>query len=457
MALDPCALTAPRYREVVDAQVQEVIARGEVIYESADLRKDGSAIPVEVHARTVASDGRRLILSVARDVTERKRLEEQLRQAQKMETVGQLAGGIAHDFNNLLTAITGYAEFARDALPSQHPAREDIGQVLNGAKSAGNLIRQLLAFSRRQVIAPQALDLNDIIANLDKILRRLIGEHIELVTIRAADLRTVRVDPSQVEQLIVNLAVNARDAMPEGGRLTVETANVTLDADDARQHVSVVPGDYVLLSVRDTGCGMTDEVKTRIFEPYFTTKEPGKGTGLGLATCYGIVKQNNGHIWFHSDPGEGTSFEVYFPCIGEPAAQEPRRDQQACAAHGAQTVLLAEDEPTVRSFAARVLRQAGYTVLEAADGSDALELAAERPEAAIDLLVTDVVMPRMGGLELHRRLRTSRPQLKTLFVSGYTDNSGVHQGVLAKDVAFLQKPFTMATLAGKVREVLQTQ
>ncbi|MDI7277575.1 MAG: PAS domain S-box protein, partial [Anaerolineae bacterium] len=454
LALRPRELTAPPYRDRHEAWVRQVLERGEITYESADLRKDGSVMPVEVHARTVVSDGQKLILSVARDVTERRRLEDQLHHAQRMETVGRLAGGIAHDFNNILTAITGYASFAHNALRPGDPARDDIAQVLQGAERAASLVRQLLAFSRRQVTAPRPTNLNQVVLNLEKMLRRVIGEDIELVTVPAPNLGTVRVDPGQIEQVLTNLAVNGRDAMAAGGQLVIETANVRLDEEYARQHVSVTPGDYVMVAVSDTGCGMSDEVKGRVFEPYFTTKAPGKGTGLGLATCYGIVKQNGGHIWFYSEVGKGTTFKVYFPRIEEAPMEVSPREREPDTERRARTVLLAEDEPAVRSFAARVLRQAGYCVLEAANGQHALELAAGRDGDMVDLLLTDLVMPQMSGVELHRRLRASYPGLKTLFMSGYTDDVASYQNLPTDGVAYLQKPFTAASLSGEVQELL---
>ncbi|MCL6430309.1 MAG: PAS domain-containing protein [Anaerolineae bacterium] len=387
------------------------------------------------------------------DVTERKRLEDQVRQSQKMEAIGRLAGGIAHDFNNLLTAITGYATFARDALPPDSPSRDDLNQVLRSADRATSLVRQLLVFSRRQPSAPVLTNLNEVIINLGRMLRPLISEDVELLTIPGSDLGTVRVDPGQIEQVLINLVVNAGDAMPSGGKVTIETANVTLDAGYARQHVGVSPGEYVMLAVSDTGCGMTDEVKAHIFEPFFTTKEPGKGTGLGLATSYGIVKQNGGHIWFYSEPGKGTTFKIYFPRMPEPPA-EAEDPTDALELLGAQTVLLVEDDAAVRSFAARGLREAGYVVLEAANGPQALGVAARHHRGPIDLLVTDLVMPQMSGEELARRLQATYPQLKALFISGYTENAVANLAALGRNAAFVEKPFTLATLVARVCELL---
>lgn len=420
--------------------------------EATGRKRDGSTFPQELSLTLLPEGG---LVCVVRDVSERKRLEEQLRHSQKMEAIGRLAGGVAHDFNNLLTAITGYSTFARDALPPSDPAREDIGQVLKAADRAADLTRQLLAFARRQIIAPHAVNLNEVILNLDKMLRRLISEDIELITIPAPNLGAVKVDPGQIEQILVNLVVNARDAMPEGGRLTIETGNVTLDEEYARQHVSVVPGEYVLLAVSDTGHGMTEEVKAHLFEPFFTTKEPGKGTGLGLATCFGIVKQNRGNIWVYSEPGRGTTFKIYFPRVEadtEELPQRPETENYRCRAE--RSVLVVEDEPAVRSFAVRVLQQMGYTVYEAANGPESLEVVAGMNGAPLHLLVTDVVMPQGSGAELSEHLKALYPEVKTLYISGYTANAIVRQGVLKEGVAFLQKPFTAGDLARKVREML---
>jgi len=434
-------------REVWPALLEQGRWRGEAV----GKRTDGTTFPQELSLAAMPGG---MLVAVVRDITERRRLEEQFRQAQKMEAVGQLAGGVAHDFNNLLTAISGYASLVRDALPPSHPSRDDIGQVLAAAERASNLTRQLLAFSRRQIIAPSIVSLNDIILNLGKMLRRLISENIEMEIIPAPDLGAVRVDPGQIEQVLTNLVVNAGDAMPNGGKLTIETANVRLDAEYARQHVGVAPGDYCLLAVSDTGCGMTDEVKARIFEPFFTTKEPGRGTGLGLATCYGIVKQSGGHIWVYSEPGKGTTFKIYLPRVAAQPTAVPKREEELPLVRGQQTVLLVEDEPTVRSFAARILREMGYSVLEAANGSEALNLATQKADAPIHLLLTDVVMPQMGGEKLARRLKAIHPEMKVLYISGYTVNAVVHQSEIDEGVAFLQKPFTTAGLAEKVREVL---
>jgi PAS domain S-box-containing protein len=392
-------------------------------------------------------------LNVSRDVTERKRLEAQLLQAQKIETVGRLAGGIAHDFNNLLTAITGYADLAIEALAPTNPVRGDIEELRKAADRATSLTRQLLAFARKQRIEPRVLDLNQLILNMREFIRRLIGEHIELITLPAADLGSVQADASQIEQVIVNLVVNARDAMPQGGRLAIETANVVLDPSYAVGYIDLVAGRYVLLTVGDTGVGMDAVVKQHLFEPFFTTKAIGKGTGLGLATCYGIVKQHGGSIQAYSELGRGTLMKVYLPRIDAPPDPPPSADTRA-SSRGHETILLVEDEPAVRDLAARALREQGYTVLEASDGLEALRIAEQEQDARIDLLLTDVVMPRMGGRALAERMSAIRPGIKVLFTSGYTEDAILHAGQLANGTHFLHKPFSLAGLGRKVRGIL---
>jgi hypothetical protein len=390
----------------------------------------------------------------ARDVTERRRLEDQLRQAQKMEAVGRLAGGVAHDFNNLLTAILGYCNLMLDEIPAEDPLRQDLEEIRQAGDRAAALTRQLLAFSRRQMLQPQIIDLNTLVRQMEKMLRRLIGEDIELVTPLGPDLTQVKVDPASIEQVLVNLAVNARDAMPLGGRLTIETAMVDLDDAYAETHVTVIPGRYVMLAVSDTGQGMDAATRARIFEPFFTTKEQGKGIGLGLATVYGIVKQSGGYIWVYSEPGHGTVFKVYLPPSDVAAsALRPVEPASESEKHrGWETVLLVEDEDAVRALAREVLRRQGYVVLEARHGLDALRVA-ERHQDPIHLLVTDVVMPHMSGRDLARRLAGARPNMKLLFISGYTDHAVVHRD-LTPGSAFLQKPFTPENFAQKVRSVL---
>ena len=386
-----------------------------------------------------------------RDITERRKLEDQLRQAQKMEAVGQLAGGVAHDFNNLLTAILGYCHLMLDEIPEGDPLRLDLLEIQAAGDRAASLTRQLLAFSRRQMLQPQVVDINLLVTQLEKLLRRLISEDVELVTALAPGLRPVTVDPASVEQILVNLAVNARDAMPTGGRLTIETANVDLDEAYAVTHVAMPAGPYVMLAVSDTGQGMDAATRARIFEPFFTTKEQGKGSGLGLATVYGIVKQSGGYIWVYSEPGHGTSFKVYLPPTAAASVARPTAHDPAHVA-GWETVLLVEDEDAVRALAREVLRRHGYVVLEARHGVDALSVA-ERHADAIHLLVTDVVMPHMSGRALSERLAGARPQMKTLFMSGYTDHALLPED-LTPGGEFLQKPFTPEALAGRVRHLL---
>jgi PAS domain S-box-containing protein len=396
------------------------------------------------------------LVGVNRDITARKRLEAQFLHAQKMEGIGRLAGGVAHDFNNLLTAITGYAELACDVLAPADPLHSDLQAILEAANRATGLTRQLLAFARKQVLEPQILNLNDLVLNIDKLLRRLIGEDIELVTRTAPDLWSVKADINQIEQVLLNLAINARDAMPGGGKLTIETANVVLDAAYARQHMGVTPGPFVMLAVSDTGVGMPPEVQAQVFEPFFTTKEAGKGTGLGLATCYGIVKQHGGYIWVYSEVDHGTTFKVYLPPTVEVDHTQLRDETPTALLGGNETMLLVEDESAVRQLAARVLRQLGYSVLEATDGKDGLRVAGEHP-GPIDLLLTDIVMPQLGGVGLLERLRVVHPHIKVLFMSGYTAHTIVHHSILEAGVAFLQKPFTPEVLARKVREVLTVE
>ena len=386
-----------------------------------------------------------------RDVTSQRQLEEQFRQAQKMEAVGRLAGGVAHDFNNLLTVITSYSALLLEDLGPTDPRREDLNEILRAATGAAGLTRQLLAFSRQQVLEPRVLDLNEIVGAAGKMLKRLIGEDIELATTLAPDLGWVKADPGQIEQVIMNLAVNARDAMPNGGKLTIETANAELDDAYARQHPPVSAGAYVLLALSDTGIGMDEATRARLFEPFFTTKEKGRGTGLGLATVYGIVKQSAGHIGVYSEPGHGTAFKVYLPRVHEdPIASQPTVSAEV---RGTETIVVAEDAEGVRAVVQGVLRRNGYTVLPAPDGDTALDLVATHPEP-IHLLITDVIMPGMSGRQLADRLRDLRPELKVLFVSGYTDDAIIRHGVLEPGIAFLQKPFTPESLSRKVREVL---
>jgi PAS domain S-box-containing protein len=414
-------------------------------------KKDGTVLEVEITSHDIIFDGREAGLVLAADVTERRRLEEQILQSQKMEAVGRLAGGIAHDFNNLLTVITGYGDLLlKGQLDEQ--ARRKAEEVRKAAERAAGLTRQLLAFSRKQILQPKVISLNDVVSDVDKMLRRLIGEDVELVTLLGRGLDKVKADPGQVEQVVMNLAVNARDAMPQGGKLTVETGNVYLDDAYARRHATVTPGRYVMLAVSDTGTGMDEETQRRVFEPFFTTKEVGKGTGLGLSTVYGIVKQSGGHIWVYSEPGHGTTFKVYLPAAGGAGESLPKEFSTE-RPRGTETILLVEDEEAVRLLLLNILGAEGYTVLPASNGPDALRLCGGR-EGPIHLLVTDVVMPGMSGRELAGRVTEECGGVKVLYMSGYTDDAVVRHGVLEEGAAFLQKPFTPEAVLRKVREVL---
>ena len=397
-------------------------------------------------------------ICMALDITDRRQLEEQLRQAQKMEAVGRLAGGIAHDFNNLLMVIQGYADLLTERLAEGDPLRRNAEQIQTASQRATSLTRQLLAFSRKQMLAPKVLSVQSVVGDMEKILRRLIGEDVQLETSSVPDLGLVKADRSQIEQVILNLAVNARDAMPEGGRLTIETANVDLDESFSHSSVMLSPGPYVMLAVTDNGCGMDVETQAHIFEPFFTTKEKGKGTGLGLATVYGIVKQSGGYVWVYSEPGRGTSFKVYLPRVWDEQTS-PGRDRTIegrTLPQGTETVLLVEDEKGVRELAREYLEMTGYTVIEAENGHTALELAALH-SGPIHLLMTDVVMPGISGRELSARVKAIRPEIRVLFMSGYTDQAVVHHGILETDAVLLQKPFTVAALAAKLRDILNLE
>jgi PAS domain S-box-containing protein len=425
--------------------------------ETTRLAKDGRLISVSLTISPIRDRTGQVvgISTSARDISERKKLEEQLRQAQKMEAIGRLAGGIAHDFNNLLSIIVGYTYVLQTSLPDDDSLRGSAQQVMHAAEKASSLTRQLLAFSRRQVMRAEVIDFNDILASMEKLLPRLIGEDVELRIVRAPNLQHVKADPSQIEQVIMNLAVNSRDAMPNGGKLTIETADVYFDAKQAAHH-GIKPGNYVLLAVSDTGVGMDPQTRAHIFEPFFTTKEPGRGTGLGLATVYGIVSQSEGHIWVYSEPGQGTTFKIYFPATA--AAVEPSRisQQPQPSVTGSETILLVEDEEKLRTLIEEVLSSHGYKVLVAANGEEALAISSAR-KGQIHLLVSDVVMPRLGGQDLANQLRRDNPELDVLFMSGYTNNSLAHSGTMPSGTWFLQKPFTPDILLRKVREVLNSR
>jgi len=417
--------------------------------------KDGSFRYIESQGSVIRNrEGKPAnILVVSRDVTERKKLEQQLLQSQKMEAIGQLAGGVAHDFNNLLTVISGFGQLALESLADDAPNRGHLEQVLRASDRAASLTRQLLAFSRRQTLQPKVLNLNEVVTNVEKMLRRLIGENIELVAVPTTDLGRIKADAGQVEQVIMNLAVNARDAMPKGGKLTIETANVELDAAYARAHTVAKPGPYVMLAVSDTGSGMDKNTQAHIFEPFFTTKEKGKGTGLGLSTVYGIVKQSGGNIWVYSEPGRGTTFKVYFPEIQEDADVIETSGAAPRSLKGTENILVVEDEEPIRKLVRAVLESRGYNLLLARDGEEAIAIS-EGHKGPINIMLTDLVMPGLSGLELARRLAPKRPEMKMLYMSGYTDDTVVRNGLLESSVAFIQKPFTPDALARKVREVL---
>ena len=416
------------------------------------LRRDGQEFPIEVSLASWETRQGAFVTAIIRDVSERRQLEAQFRQAQKMESVGRLAGGVAHDFNNLLTVIGGQAALVRMRSAPDHPMRERIIVIEDAAARAAELTRQLLAFSRKQVLEPKILDLNVVVTQVAPMLRRLIGEDVELVVRPAPELGRVEADPGQITQIIVNLVVNARDAIPHGGRVTIETNDVDLDEAFTHRRAEMRPGPHVLLAVSDNGVGMDEEVRSHIFEPFFTTKDVGKGTGLGLATVYGIVKQSNGSIDVYSEPGRGTTFKIYLPRV-ERAAESVATEEPAVDGRGSETILLVEDDEQVRALACEILKVHGYTVLEARHGVDALDIT-HRYHGVIHLLVTDVVMPEMGGRELASRLRPERPQMKILYMSGHTADAIAHHGALAEDEAFASKPIMPKRLLAKVRETL---
>jgi PAS domain S-box-containing protein len=435
--------------------IDVLLQQGHTSSETDWRRQDGRNIAVRLSSRVILdAHGKPLHFStIVEDITERRNLESQLRQSQKMEAIGQLASGVAHDFNNLLAVIMGSAEMLLEELPAESRSREDIVEILGASKSAAQLTRQLLAFSRKQALAPRLVNLNELIGSTEKLLRRTLGGDMDLRTMLATDLGVARADPGQLEQVIINLAVNARDAMASGGRLTIETANVELDASYVDRHMMVPPGRYVVMTVSDTGTGMDAAVQARIFEPFFTTKPRDKGTGLGLATVYGIVKQSGGFIWVYSELGRGTVFKVYLPRVFGDAESTAAPAAESQLLDGTETILVAEDQEEVRKYTRKLLEARGYAVLAAAGGAEALQIAA-RYEGIIHGLVTDVIMPGMSGRELALTLLKTRPRTKVLYVSGYADESLVPRGVLDQGVALLQKPFTAVALARKLREVL---
>ena len=452
-------LTAPESTEATARGVQQLRETGVATpYEKEYIRKDGSRVSVLV-GLAMLSGSRSIGFMV--DLTAQKRAEaalgntqEQLRQAQKMEAVGRLAGGVAHDFNNVLTVILSYSEMIAEDLSPGDPLRADIDEIAKAGRRAADLTQQLLMFSRQEAVETKILDLNDVLKKMDKMLRRIVGEDVDLATVPGPALARTRADPTHIEQVIMNLVVNSRDAMPIGGKLTIETCNVVLDETHAREHLGVVPGRYVMLAVSDTGTGMDRATQARIFEPFYTTKERGKGTGLGLSTVFGIVQQCNGTIWVYSEPGHGTTFKVYLPEVDAEVDVDAPIVEPADLS-GTETILLVEDEDQIRAVATVILRELGYQVIEARNGGEAL-LHCENHVGTIHLLLTDVVMPQMSGPELAKRLARTRPEMKVVCMSGYTDDALVRHGAAESGMAYLQKPITPAKLARKVRAILDS-
>lgn len=456
LAMNIADWVAPEYRALVlQMKEEEIGGAAKTGYELEFVDKSGNRVMLEVSTRLIFQRGMPVaVQGIARNISERKRLEALLLQSQKMEAIGRLAAGVAHDFNNVLTVITGYTQWMLDEFEPESPLRENAIEILLAASRAASLTSQLLAFSRNQVIQPVIVDLNGIVAGLERMLRRVIGEDIELVAKMSPRLGAVKADPGQIEQVILNLVVNARDSMPRGGRLVIETANVAIDSEYCQSDFDCQPGPYVMVSVSDTGFGIDESIRSQIFEPFFTTKDKGKGTGLGLSTVYGIVKQSGGHISFHSESSVGTVFRVFLPRRDEPPSQ-PRSVGRRRSGRGAETILLVEDEVGVRRMVRDLLSRLGYTILEATDYRSAQNFVLQ-PETTIHLLLTDVVMPDVSGPELADRLKGLNSSLKVLFMSGYTDDAIAPQGVLEPGIAFLQKPFTPDALAEKVREVLDS-
>lgn len=452
-------LIVPREYTPVFEEMKSLMLAGQpsTVYEIEVLTRKGRQLPVEINSSLIYEDGRPTgIQGILRDVSERKRLEEQLWRAQKMEAVGQLAGGIAHDFNNILTIILGYTNLSFESIKPDHPVFRNIEGIRKAVERASSLTLQLLAFSRRQVLRPRVLRLNTVISDLQKLLTRLISEDVELVTVLDPNIGFVRADPGQIEQVLMNLVINARDAMPEGGKILISTSNAELTEEDAREYHYVVPGPHVMIEVADTGYGMDDYTLAHIFEPFFTTKEAGKGTGLGLATVYGIVKQSGGYIWAFSEPGQGASFRIYLPRTSEVILQDESRAKPQRSPKGAEVVLLVEDEQELRALLRQSLESKGYTVLEAGNGVDALHAAGEH-KGPIHIAVTDMVMPKMGGQSLAQHLTAEHPETQVLYISGYSNDAAIRRDGLASAVHFLQKPFEPTILAEKIREVLDRQ
>ncbi|MBV5318609.1 MAG: PAS domain S-box protein [Desulfobulbaceae bacterium] len=451
-------LIAEKTRDMV---MKHILAGHEKPYEAVGVRKNNEEYPLRLEARNIPYKGKNVRTVEFRDITalkddeaEREKLQGQLVQAQKMESVGRLAGGIAHDFNNMLGVILGRTEMAQEDLDPSQTLYTDLEDIRKAAIRSANLTRQLLAFARKQTIAPQILDFNDAVASMLKMVQRLLGEDIDLVWLPKANLWPVKIDPSQLDQILANLCVNARDAIPDVGKITIETENTTFDQAYCASHQGFIPGDFVQLALSDNGCGMDKDSLPHIFEPFFTTKETGKGTGLGLATVYGIVKQNNGFINVYSEPGQGTTFKIYLPRHSAEAALASESDPAPLEKRGDETILLVEDESGILAMTTIMLERLGYTVLPANSPGEALRLA-ESFAGAISLLLTDVVMPGMNGRDLAKQIMGLHPDIKTLFMSGYTANVIAHHGVLDKGVQFIEKPFAKKDLAAKIRNVLR--
>ena len=450
-------IVPPQLREAHRQALARYVASGEgtmigKLLEMTAVRKDGTEFPVDLAISPVLWEGPLMMTGVIRDISGRKEAEAQLRQSQKMEAIGQLAGGVAHDFNNLLTAILGYSRLLADTIDPADARARDLNEIIGAAERAAGLTRQLLAFSRKQILEPTLVDVNAIVDGMSGMLRRLIGEHIDVTLRLTPTPGLIRADPTQIQQILMNLAVNARDAMPDGGRLSIETANVALDATYAMEHTEVEPGDYVMLAVTDSGVGMSEETRRRLFEPFYTTKGLGRGTGLGLATVYGIVKQTGGHIWVYSEPGHGAAFKVYLPRVDGVVAAAPPAAAPG-SVDGTETVLLVEDEQGVRFLVRALLERSGYTVIDAESARDAID-AFDRCADAIDVLITDVIMPGGKGPALFERLSERRPSLKVLYMSGYTEDAVTRDGLLPPGIAFVQKPFNADEFLRKVRDAL---
>lgn len=416
-------------------------------------RKDGTEFPVEIGLGPLVTKEGVLVSSTIMDITGRKKMEGQLRLSQRMEAIGKLAGGVAHDFNNLLAVILGCSDVALDALPPDHPAVRNVEKIRQAGSSAADLTRQLLSFSRQQMLQPRVLHLKEIVKRTQDLLAHMIGDNILLAISFEPSLGCICADPGQIEQVILNLAINARDAMPNGGRLSIEARNADLDESYKQEHQQVIPGHYIMIAVEDSGCGMDPETQARVFDPFFTTKELGKGTGLGLATVYGIVKQSGGYIWVYSEVGHGTTFKVYFPRVEQSGQSSDPKESDVSSVQGSETILLSEDSESLREIARDYLESIGYTVIEATSGKDALQRACDF-EGPIHLLLTDVVMPEMSGPELAEQLLAFRPGVKVIFTSGYTNDAIARHGVLEPGIVFIQKPYRPKALAQRIREVL---